>query len=138
VIDLIAAIDKAGTEMLERCAAQIDGRPIPMSQQTEAFVALVKWAEVREKIKPKEPEPEKRETKFERIHREFEGRRPGRPRKFAADDGEAGSGGDSPPAEGTGEPAPPADAANGAAAAEHSAAGSSAADEPYLDGGRTE
>jgi len=137
VIDLIAAIDKAGTEMLERCAAQIDGRPIPMSQQTEAFVALVKWAEVREKIRPKPPEPEKGETEFERIQREFSGKRRGRPRK-PADEPEVERRGDQPSAEGAGEPANPAPAANGAAAAEHSPAGSSAADEPYLDGGRTE
>jgi hypothetical protein len=132
------AIDKAGQDMLERCAREVDGRPIPMSQQVECFVALIKWAEVREKIKPPPPPVEKGETEFERIQREFSGKRRGRPRKPTDDGAAERAGATDGPAEGDGEPAPPADAANGAAAAEHSAAGSSAADEPYLDGGRTE
>lgn len=115
---LHVSIDKAGQEMLERCAREVDGRPIPMSQQVEAFVAIVKWAEVREKIKPKQPEPEKKETKFERLNREFHGKRRGRPPKPGPDeidDGADERGADS--AEGP--PAPQATAhANGAAAAD--------------------
>jgi hypothetical protein len=126
------AIDTAAKDMLARCGKEIEGRPVPMSQQVEAFVAIVKWAETREKIKPPPPPVEKGETEFERIRREFSGKRRGRPPKTRPDVGED----ERPGAAADEEPESPPAAANGATAADDRPLGSPAGDDEfYFDGG---
>lgn len=131
IIDsLHEAIDKSAKDMLERCAQLIEGRPIPMTQQVEAFVAIVKWAETREKIRPKPPPPEKGETEFERIKRQYKGKQRKRSSQ-QPDDGEAQRAGIAygPSEEGTDAGDAGADAADGALARDEAAA------EIYLDSG---
>ena len=125
------AIDKSAKDMLDRCAQLIDGRSVPMTQQVEAFVAIVKWAETREKLRPKPPPPEKGETNFERIHREFRGKHRKR-REQPSDDGEAERAGAA--ADGPGQEDPDAGAARAAAANGLDPGESAAADEVHFDG----
>ena len=82
--DLHAAIDAAGSALLKRCeAVGEDGKPlVGMGQHTEAFLALIKWAEIKSKITPAQPQQKADEDgKFERIKGEFHGkkRNPGNP-----------------------------------------------------------
>lgn len=135
---LHAAIDEAAKQMLERCAKEVDGRPIPMSHQVEAFAAVAKWAVERAKLTPPPPEPPKKETEFDRIKRQFHGKRgPGRPPKHRPGDDAPGTDADEPESERGANHEPEEAAADtaGATSANGGATGNPAADEIYLDGG---
>jgi hypothetical protein len=92
------AIDETATALLaqaqQSATLDADGKPVDCTlfiEQVRAFDAVVKWAEVRHKLKPPTP-PEREPSQLERIKQQFNGpasERRRNPRKTKPRDGDA-------------------------------------------------
>lgn len=73
--DLLDALDVAATHLLEKAGVggKVEGeRPsleLPLTDQVKAFEAVVDWVKIRKDLRP----PQKEESRFDGIKREFNG-----------------------------------------------------------------
>jgi len=79
-LDLLDALDIAAAHLLEKAgvgATMDDGNPTkeaPLTEQVKAFEAVVDWAKTRKELRP----PQKEESRFDGIKRQFNGATPER------------------------------------------------------------
>ena len=79
-LDLLDALDIAAAHLLEKAgvgATMDDGtaaKEAPLTEQVKAFEAVVDWAKTRKDLRP----PQKEESRFDGIKRQFNGSTPER------------------------------------------------------------